>query len=55
MDEAEVIAHQAISIWEEHWPTGQRMRLLGVGVSKLEEPAARQLDLFGRLVFNDRD
>lgn len=55
MDEAEAIARQAITIWEEHWPTGQRMRLLGVGVSKLEEPGARQLDLFGRLTFSDRD
>lgn len=53
MDEAEAIARQALTIWEEHWPAGQPMRLLGVGVSKLEEPAARQLDLFGRLVFND--
>lgn len=55
MDEAEAIARQATAIWEEHWPQGQRVRLLGVGVSKLEEPAARQLDLFGRLVFDSGD
>ncbi len=52
MDEAEAIARQAMAIWEEHWPTGQKVRLLGVGVSKLEEPVARQLDLFGRLSFD---
>jgi len=55
MDEAEAIARQATAIWEEHWPEGQRVRLLGVGVSKLEEPAARQLDLFGRLSFESGD
>ena len=30
-------------IWEEYWPVGQRMRLLGVGVSNLEEATVRQL------------
>ncbi|MDX1687486.1 MAG: DNA polymerase IV [Candidatus Promineifilaceae bacterium] len=55
MDEAEAIAHQALTIWEEHWPPGQKVRLLGVGVSKLEEPVARQLDLFGRLDFEGSD
>ena len=55
MDEAEMIARQATTIWEEHWPEGQRVRLLGVGVSKLEEPAARQLDLFGQLEFDSSD
>jgi DNA polymerase-4 len=33
----------AAAIWEENWPTGQRMRLLGVGVSNLEEASVRQL------------
>ena len=44
-DEAE-IARQARLIWRENWPEGRRMRLLGVGVSNLEEPQARQLTLF---------
>lgn len=43
MDQEEEIARVAAAIWEEHWPPGQRMRLLGVGVSNLEEPASRQL------------
>lgn len=30
-------------LWEENWPAGQRMRLLGVGVSGLEEASVRQL------------
>lgn len=46
MDEEEEITRQATLIWREHWPRGQRMRLLGVGVSNLEEPQARQLTLF---------
>ncbi len=33
----------ATAIWEENWPPGQRMRLLGVGVSNLEEASVRQL------------
>jgi DNA polymerase-4 len=33
----------AAVIWEENWPPGQRMRLLGVGVSNLEAAAVRQL------------
>lgn len=42
-DDAENIFRVAIAIWEENWPRGQRMRLLGVGVSNLEEPTGRQL------------
>jgi DNA polymerase-4 len=45
IDEQEKIYRLALAIWQENWPTGQRMRLLGVGVSGLEEPAARQFDL----------
>jgi DNA polymerase-4 len=45
IDDEEKIYRQALAIWQEHWPPGQRMRLLGVGVSSLEEPAARQIDL----------
>ena len=33
----------ATAIWEENWPPGRRMRLLGVGVSNLEEATVRQL------------
>ncbi len=40
------LAQQAILIWREHWPRRQRMRLLGVAATNLEEPQARQLTLF---------
>ena len=33
----------ADAIWSENWPPGQRMRLLGVGVSNLEEASVRQM------------
>ena len=33
----------AAAIWLEHWPPGQPVRLVGVGVSGLEDPEARQL------------
>jgi DNA polymerase-4 len=39
-EEIRLLAH---AIWEEHWPPGQRVRLLGVGVSKLSEPQQIQL------------
>lgn len=39
-DEIRLLAH---AIWEENWPPGQRVRLLGVGVSKLSEPRQIQL------------
>jgi DNA polymerase-4 len=42
-DELETIAALAETIWREHWPVGQRMRLLGVGVSNLEQVTGRQL------------
>ena len=42
---SEKIYRLALAIWQEHWPPGQRMRLLGVGVSSLNQPAARQIDL----------
>lgn len=44
IDEEEKIYALVLAIWEEHWPQGKKMRLLGVGVSGLEEPAARQFD-----------
>lgn len=42
-DELEMIVALAEMIWREHWPLGQRMRLLGVGVSNLEQVKGRQL------------
>lgn len=46
VDTEEAIARHALLIWREHWPRGQRMRLLGVGASNLEAPQARQMTLF---------
>ncbi len=43
-DDPDIIYHLAAAIWEENWPPGQRMRLLGVGATKLEEPEGRQLN-----------
>lgn len=42
--EAEIMRHAQL-LWRQHWPQGKHMRLLGVGVSNLEEPQARQLTL----------
>ncbi len=44
IDEEEKIYALALAIWQEHWPQGRKTRLLGVGVSSLEEPTARQID-----------
>ena len=43
IDDAETIYTVAEAIWVEHWPPGQKMRLLGVGVSKIEAPRVHQL------------
>lgn len=43
VDDVETILALAESIWLEHWLTGQRLRLLGVGVSHLELVQGRQL------------
>ncbi len=43
IDDAQTIYALAEAIWTEHWPPGQKMRLLGVGVSKIEAPQVRQL------------
>lgn len=43
IDKADDIYRLAANIWEENWPPGQRMRLLGVGVGNLEAPTERQL------------
>lgn len=46
IDQAEEIYRVALLIWEAHWPEGQPMRLLGVGVSNLDAPQMRQMSLF---------
>lgn len=43
VDDADLILELAQAIWLEHWPRGHKLRLLGVGVSKLEEANVRQL------------
>ncbi len=43
VDDVETIVALADAIWQEHWPMGQRMRLLGMGVSHLELIQGRQL------------
>ena len=43
IDQAEDIERVGVAIWEENWPPGQRMRLLGIGVTNLESPISRQL------------
>jgi DNA polymerase IV len=45
VDDAAAIYRLALVIWQEHWPAGQRMRLIGVGVTSLEVVAQRQLGL----------
>jgi DNA polymerase-4 len=44
IDDEEKIRRLALALWEEYWPPGQRVRLLGVGVSGLEQPVTRQFD-----------
>lgn len=44
-DEAKIIYQLAETIWLQNWPAGQRMRLIGVGVSNLKEGTQRQLSL----------
>jgi DNA polymerase-4 len=43
VDRDDDIYTQAEALWLEHWPPGQPVRLMGVGVSRLEQPEARQL------------
>ncbi|MCP4359187.1 MAG: DNA polymerase IV [Chloroflexi bacterium] len=42
-DDAETLFAMAYAVWAEHWPPDKKLRLLGVGVSKLEKPQLRQL------------
>ncbi|MBK9055927.1 MAG: DNA polymerase IV [Chloroflexi bacterium] len=44
-DDLETILALAEAIWREHWSPGQRLRLLGVGVSNLQMGQGRQLRL----------
>ena len=46
IDQEVDIARLAIAIWQENWPEGQLMRLIGVGVSNLAKPQMRQMSLF---------
>lgn len=46
IDQEADIFRVACAIWEEHWPEGQPMRLLGIGVSNLQAPNMRQMSLF---------
>jgi DNA polymerase IV len=43
LDDAELIYRVAESIWQENWPPGQPMRLIGVGVTGLSDCEQRQL------------
>ncbi len=44
IDDEETIFVVASAIWRENWRRGQKLRLLGVGVSSLKTPAARQIE-----------
>ncbi len=44
IDDEETLFAIASAIWQENWRSGQKLRLLGVGVSSLETPAARQIE-----------
>jgi DNA polymerase IV len=43
LDEAELIYRLAEAIWQENWPSGQPMRLIGLGVTGLTECEQRQM------------
>ena len=43
IDNGEEIYKVAHAIWNEHWPRDKKLRLIGVGVSKIEKPEVRQL------------
>lgn len=45
-DDAETIYRLALALWQENWPAGRPMRLLGVGAASLAEEEGRQLGLF---------
>lgn len=43
VDDADSIYRLALALWQENWPAGQRVRLIGVGVSGLTAVVQRQL------------
>ncbi len=45
VDDAETIYRHALALWQEHWPAGQPMRLLGVAAAGLVASEGRQLGL----------
>lgn len=45
VDSAGDIYRLALALWQEHWPAGQPMRLLGVAAAGLREGESRQLGL----------
>ncbi len=45
-DDGETIFRLALAIWQENWPVGRPIRLLGVGATSLVESEGRQLGLF---------
>jgi DNA polymerase-4 len=45
VNQAADILRVAEAVWREFWPPGRPLRLLGVGVSNLEQPLAQQLPL----------
>lgn len=49
IDDADSIYRLALALWQENWPDGQRMRLIGVGVSGLTAVTQRQM----RFSFDD--
>jgi DNA polymerase IV len=44
-DEAATLYRHALSLWQDNWPPGQPVRLLGVGAGGLVEGEERQLGL----------
>ncbi|MCI0399216.1 MAG: DNA polymerase IV [Chloroflexi bacterium] len=43
VDQADQLYRLALAIWEEQWPPGQKMRLLGVAAASLKVVEARQI------------
>jgi DNA polymerase-4 len=41
--EESVIYHHAVVLWEENWPSGRPVRLIGVGVSNIKQVEEKQL------------
>lgn len=42
-DDVETLTMIATAVWQEHWPPDKKLRLLGAGVSKLNQPEIKQL------------